>query len=340
MKLKKVVISALGIMMLTSAMTFGGISGDNFAASSEKTVYAAETTYESGSSTKGYTIPNAKKYKMGKVVNVDLDGDGTKERVKVRIISRAEYGDVKVGIYINKKRVKTVSIIDDGAEYFNHYYYITDINKKDKKKEIALTDFGPSNDYATTFYGWVNGKIKTRGCIDGLIFSERSDGTFAYSPDSFVSVNGNGTVTTNVRMDNGLSCTLFVKADYKLTKGILKLKAADPIYDMTDTAKEQLESAKEDGYLNYLMHINKDLKIYSKMSRDSSTVLLKKDDNKVLLFTGIDGGNWMRVMYTSGTDDKGAVTGYLYTDKSMIYNPSTNEFEMGYEVINNLPYAD
>ena len=76
------------------------------------------------------------------------------------------------------------------------------------------------------------------------------------------------------------------------------------------------------------------------MSRDSSTVLLKKDDNKVLLFTGIDGGNWMRVMYTSGTDDKGAVTGYLYTDKSMIYNPSTNEFEMGYEVINNLPYAD
>lgn len=97
-----------------------------------------------------------------KITNVDLDGDGHKDVIVVNF--EDAYGNYATTCTI--KINNSVYRIDGDAIETN--IHIVDINKKDKYKEIAIVDDGPSDDYQTTFL-YYNKKISRVGKISGAL---------------------------------------------------------------------------------------------------------------------------------------------------------------------------
>jgi len=78
-----------------------------------------------------------------KEVNEDLNGDGRKENVKLQFAD--EYRNEYV-LEVNGLRCKGY------GDNMDENIFIVDIDKKDNIKEIALQEYGPSDDPATVFY--------------------------------------------------------------------------------------------------------------------------------------------------------------------------------------------
>lgn len=89
--------------------------------------------------------------------NIDLNGDGVKDNIRFS----CEFGDGNFVLYINNKVLKGSGCILEG------YCKIVDINSKDKFKEIAIEERGPSDDYATAFYYYDGKRILPMGKIQG-----------------------------------------------------------------------------------------------------------------------------------------------------------------------------
>lgn len=95
-------------------------------------------------------------YKPGQEAKVDLNGDGNEETI---LWSREESHSVL--------KVNDQSIEDDG-DCFSETFGIADIDPSDGKKEIILSDLGPSDDYSSTFYSYDGKAIGRMGQTGGL----------------------------------------------------------------------------------------------------------------------------------------------------------------------------
>ncbi len=107
--------------------------------------------------------------------SADLDGDGAAESVSLSIRTGAEFGTVRT-LTVNGL---SVDIVNDGNSA-QPYFGIVDLNSADTFKEIALSDWGPSSDDTTVFYGWQNGALVHLGTTsdlwENMMFA--GDGTF------------------------------------------------------------------------------------------------------------------------------------------------------------------
>lgn len=86
-------------------------------------------------------------------------------------------------------------------------YAITDLDETDGYLEIALQEWGPSDDYATTFFRFDGTTLRCIGKLEGLIFSPVLD----WSDMEF---SGSGTVKSYFRL--GVLQTWFADAEYTL----------------------------------------------------------------------------------------------------------------------------
>ncbi|MHB9027944.1 MAG: hypothetical protein ACYC9O_04190 [Candidatus Latescibacterota bacterium] len=103
----------------------------------------------------------------GATNDVDLDGNGKPDRI----------------IFEGKPDGNTFTIIVNGVRhegkgnYISGRYEIVDIDSTDGLREIAVPEWGPSDDYATTFLLYRQGKIREIGKIPGAGNMMRVDGS-------------------------------------------------------------------------------------------------------------------------------------------------------------------
>ena len=72
-------------------------------------------------------------------------------------------------------------------------FYITDISEMDDSLEIAILDYGPSDDPVTYFFRYDGGNLSLLGEVGGFPFTDQTGG-----PNGF---DGLGNITGRVRMD-------------------------------------------------------------------------------------------------------------------------------------------
>ena len=130
----------------------------------------------------------------GETAEQDIDGDGKTEEVRVWIENREDdWYDVYVSVDGSELMAE---LIEEGDGYGFIYpddqcWLLTDLDTGDGMLEIAIQDWGPSDDLTTSFYRYESGKLKAVGMVEGFVCvnGEPSDVTF----------NGQGTVSSYLR---------------------------------------------------------------------------------------------------------------------------------------------
>ncbi|MFA6472623.1 MAG: SH3 domain-containing protein, partial [Candidatus Latescibacterota bacterium] len=98
--------------------------------------------------------------------SIDIDGDGKPDSI---VFEGKRGGDIFT-VTVNGVRY------DGNGDYIRGTYAIVDIDSTDGLREIAIPESGPSDDYATTFLIYSQGKIKKIGKIPGTYYL-KTDGT-------------------------------------------------------------------------------------------------------------------------------------------------------------------
>ncbi len=130
-------------------------------------------------------------------VSVDLDGDGQAEAVSILFNT----DDTKWHLQVGEDLISYWFDAPEGV-------YLVDLDERDKQKEIAITDHGPSDDETTSLYTYRNGKIIWVGTVSGLLFA----------------CDGNGRVSTYARSWIGPMLTWFYGIEYRLNaRGLLEM---------------------------------------------------------------------------------------------------------------------
>lgn len=123
---------------------------------------------------------------LGEAGNFDLDGDGRAERVRVWLEPDPEEDyPLWVKVTVNEEDLSQqlyagnidISAPDEG------WWAVTDIDADDGLLELAIQDWGPSDDLFTHFYRYADGQLRSIGGVEGLIETDyglgdiRLDGT-------------------------------------------------------------------------------------------------------------------------------------------------------------------
>lgn len=125
---------------------------------------------------------------MGQQVEVDLDGDGKKDTLQVSgKESKQGEGEntwtefVLNSIVINGKEMAEPNGVDPLSAYKVYlatpekdHYFLTDLDTTDGALEIALLDYGPSDDLVTWYFQYKDGALKSLGCLPGFPDDEGS----------------------------------------------------------------------------------------------------------------------------------------------------------------------
>lgn len=124
-------------------------------------------------------------------VIVDMDGDGQKDAVTIRYDS--EY---RVTLTAGEATLQAWYDTPEGA-------YLVDLDTRDGRKEIALTDYGPSSDDITVLYALEDGAFVEVGAVSGILFQG----------------DGLGRISSYARGWQGPLLTWFFQIEYELVEG-------------------------------------------------------------------------------------------------------------------------
>ena len=163
--------------------------------------------------------------KAGSNVTVDLNGDGKDDEVN---FAPTEDSSAILHLSVNgtdfSKSVYNQNLYTDHLD--SAYYCITDIDSSDNLLEIAMMDYGPSDDCVTDFFRYDGTDLKYIGQVSGLIISANSD-------KSDLTFNGDGTITSYIRLS--VLQTWWAKADWKLSNsGGFEVVPQDLFYPNSD----------------------------------------------------------------------------------------------------------
>ncbi len=157
---------------------------------------------------------------VGESVTVDLDGVGLEPKDET----------VLVNVRQNESGYwQSATLEIDGVDYSDallgltnpdpDWYAIVDLTAEDGSLEIAIQDWGPSDDYTTSFFRYRDGEIEYLGSVQGLIYYGRNAA-------GDVTFDGRGSVTGILRMS--VLQTWYGRAVYRAdSSGVLALAPSD-----------------------------------------------------------------------------------------------------------------
>ena len=197
------------------------------------------------------------------IVEKDLNGDGTAEQVFVDVNYSEEDYTATVTLSINGKEVP----LDTFFDFPDQEYYLIDLDKNDPYIEIALQDYGPSDDPTTTFI-----RYKEDGTT--ILLGEITD--LWSSPNSILSKDG------------------LIQGSSRLS--ILQTWFAPMYWKLNGDKLEKVDEEMYYPYENSLTEnqILKNITVYDEMNKTSNSTILSSEDGPVR-FIATDDKNWVQL---------------------------------------------
>ncbi len=195
-----------------------------------------------------------------KELKEDLDGDGVKDIVHLQLAG--QYKDVYV-LKVNGHEVRNY------GESIDENIHIVDIDSSDKFKEVAVQQYGPSDDYKTDFYYYDGNGLVFMGTLQGLC-AEKGN------------IKGNGIVTASERAT--MLQTWFYAKEHKLAEGHLLQGVRKELYP----ALYDVQTLK----------LKKELSLFESPVSSKVVAKLKAGDSITLL--GCDSVEWCKAETASG----------------------------------------
>lgn len=209
-----------------------------------------------------------KSINLGETVYFDLNGDGTDDEVTFDVKESSDYV-YEPTLTINGADYS--GIFDENQCYFGYpygKYVILDIDESDAYMEIAVQDYGMSEDPITSFLRYDGNDVIFMGSIYDRI------------SDLYIVNDGKGMLSARERM------SIFETVDMKTTYEIENDKLVRCMQDLFPVAYTDMNAEK--GLLQ-------DLLVFTDMSTDSEVVKLSKGTELVVLAT--DSAEWVQVRY-------------------------------------------
>ena len=233
--------------------------------------------------------------------NFDLDSDGQPD--EILMIARDFTSPDALGDTYEEYELLVNEISYRGySSDFEPRFNIVDLDKNDRYREIAVSEYGESEDPATTFLKYDGSSLDVIGSIPGF-YGKRYENGFADGIGS-VGIDGSGTIST-IKFSAFLM-TWSYEAKYRFENGTL----------LTEIEKELYP-------LNHEVTMLSDLTLKKSRTDTSDGLTLKKGE--VVTLKECDNKTWVSVANAAGeigwfsVDEKNTVVG---TGK-----PATDVFE-------------
>lgn len=212
--------------------------------------------------------PYPKEYQAGVQMSEDLDKDGKVEKVS------CIFGEEDTSIVIDGAEFALsdfgVQLITPNTEVF----YVTDIVSYDEGLEIALLDYGPSNDYETHFFSY-QGSLHYLGSVSGFPFAQQTG-------------------------HNGFTVDNYITGEYRID-----FTHTSHVYDSWWYDQDGQKLVQEEpGYYKFVPEgahaLSEDLTVYQEMDETHMKNVLPAQDKVFFLET--DGKEWVLVKGKDGTE--------------------------------------
>lgn len=245
----------------------------------------------------GYDDDYCEEIDVGTRVSVDLDGDGTYETVYYNAVTSAtaEYGRAVEAFTINDGDFKyTLFLSDQGIHVQDpdlESYFITDLDTRDRYREIAICDNGANGTPYTYFIRYIGTGTYCLGYVP-------------YFPsDDFFTIKGNGTVESAFELS-----ILFKswKAPAKWASGSDQFISSNLTMFNSD-----IYYPYEDQFYEPIYQIA-DLYLYDSKSTAATKTLALKSDKETCKFTQTDNKNWVYMERSDG------VKGWIFMKNSEV----------------------
>lgn len=223
--------------------------------------------------------PYPQSMSFGQEYTLDLDGDGVKEGFNVSywVDDEYEYANCTVYLTVGDEIFDLTALSGHMSTLNTDEYYMTDISPHFEGLEIAILDYGPSDDYETHFFTWNNGAHYI-GTVGGFPFKEYMQlGGFSWE----------GNVRGIIRTDLIHTCFSYANWYYDYDNRTLELQDTG-MYTMVPKSGHMLLE---------------DMEIFIKRDTTSPTITLKPQE---IYFLETDGKEWIKVRGKDGT------TGYMH----------------------------
>lgn len=228
----------------------------------------------------------------------DLNNDSIDEKI---ILTLKSSDNNKYSLEIGEAK------IDVSGNNIEPDFNIVDIDYRDDIKEIAISEYGPSNDEATRFYYYTGEKIINIGYISGFYGPMHQYGDAAVGD---MKIEGLGKLITKTR--GAILHTWYYEDEYLFSKHHYLLNKKKPLYEMNAKVK-----------------VLKALPLQKSQEDESEDFLLMPNDEVVIAYT--DNTQWCMVITEDGQEGWFAVDGF---DTIRSLNVSAAE------VFSGLNYAD
>ncbi len=202
---------------------------------------------------------------LGDTISVDMDSDGSLDEVCL------SHGEDGLELTINGKRFTDVLYASGPFEYAeSDYFAVVNLDRYDRALELAVEDFGPSDDPQTYFFRYGDESLTCVGSVPSLAWDD-------WSKKDTVTYQGNGDVLVNGRLE-GLM-TWYGDVTYRVESGRLALVRGEMCY-----AAHSISVTITDTVLAY-------------ESRDAEPIKLYPGDS--IQVSGTDQSQWVQA-YQSG----------------------------------------
>lgn len=254
-------------------------------------------------------------------VTADLNGDGKTDEIYADTTNAAPDGTPKITALKINGADYTDSLYNGTGFYSNNpdeaRWALTDIDVSDGMLEIALMDYGPSDDDVTDFFRWDGTAVTYIGQVSGFLY------TPSVKPDSpgydvaDITFAGDGTVHSYVRLS--VLQTWFASCDYRLgADGRLAVVPQELYYPV--------------GGKTYPVTAQKDVYVYAKNDLSAAKTVLKTGGT--LTVTASDNAEWVLCKSAEGAD----CWLHLSNNGQMIDTPSGAQYSG--DALDGLVFAD
>ena len=224
--------------------------------------------------------PYPKKYQAGETVREDMGGTGTNNEIRYQVNELPDW-NYEVLLMIDGETYAIGEVADIWTPCEDRFY-VTDISEYDAGLEIAILDYGPSDDLVTHFFKY-DGGLYYLGLVEGFPFSEENGGINGF--------DGYGNITGQLRVD--LIETAEINGQWRYHGAI------------------QYQETGWHKYIPNKSHIlYEDLPVYSRMDETSATKVIPAQDE--VFFMGTDMKEWILVKGKDGT------SGYMHVAEGMV----------------------